>query len=179
MDRRVRVDRDERDGLELELLRPGEACCPGRRDVLRSQDVPQNRDELPDRQVHRQSRGVHQDRQDLLRDRLGRCGWDASGDERRVHLDVSRDHPDRQSHRDRCRDEDARRSDVEPYRGQQGEQCSWDAGRFAALRRDVPELRAPLEVLGLLQAQELLRRSRQRLLPAQAQMLALARRARE
>ena len=109
MGRRVRVDRDERDGLELELLRPAEACCPGRRDVLRSQDVHQNQDELRDRQDHRQSRGVRRGHQDLLRDRLGRCGWGASDDVRQVPSDVSRDHPDHRIQQDRYRGEDARR----------------------------------------------------------------------
>ena len=111
MDHRVRVDRDGRDGLELELLRPGEACCQDRQDVLRSQDVPQNQDELRDRQDHRQSRGVRRVHQDLLRDRLGRCEWGASGDVRQVPSDVNRDLlRDRRIHQDHCcRGEDARR----------------------------------------------------------------------
>ena len=59
MDRRVRVDRDVLDGQELERLLPEEAYRPDHRDVLRSQDVRQNQDVLPDRQVHQeQSRGV-------------------------------------------------------------------------------------------------------------------------
>ena len=110
MDRRVRVDRDELDGLELERLLRAEACCLGRRDVLRSQDEHQNQDVLRDRQDHRQSRDVRRVHQDLRRDRLGRCGWDASGDVHQVPWDVSRDHPVRRIHQDhRYRGEDARR----------------------------------------------------------------------
>ena len=110
MDRRVRVDRDVLDGLELERLLRAEACCPDRRDVLRSRDAHRNRDELRDHQDHRQSRGVRRVHQDLLRDRLGRCGWGASGDARRVPSGVSQDHPDRRIQQDhRYRGEDARR----------------------------------------------------------------------
>ena len=110
MDRRVRVDRDELDGLALEHLRPGEACCQGRRDVPQSQDAHRNQDEHRDRQVHQdQSPDVRRVHQDLRRDRLGRCGWDASGDVRRVPSDVSRVHLGRRIHQDHCRGEDVRR----------------------------------------------------------------------
>ena len=163
MDRRVRVDRDARDGLELELLRPAEACCPGRRDVLRSLDAHRNQDELRVRQDHRlQSRDVHRGRQDLLRDHLGRCGWGALGDVRQAPSDASRDHPDHRIHQDHYRGEDARRSDGEPHQEPLRELSSWGEGRFVASQRDVPALRGPLGLLELLQAQELPRRSRQR-----------------
>lgn len=110
MDHRVRVDRDELDGLALERLRLGEACCQVRRDVPQSQDAHRNQGELRDRLDHRQSRDVLRVHQDLLRDRLGRCGWDASGDVRRVPSDASRDHLARRIHQDhRYRGEDARR----------------------------------------------------------------------
>ena len=98
------------DGLGLERLRLGEACCPDHRDVLQSQDARRNQDELRERQDHRlQSRDVRRVHQDLLRDRPGKCGWDASDDVRRVHQDASQDHPHRRVHQDHYRGEDARR----------------------------------------------------------------------
>jgi hypothetical protein len=110
VDRRVHVDRDVLDGLGLERLLQAEACCQGRRDEPQIQDVHRNQDEHRDRQVRQgQSPDVRRVHQDRLRDLLGRCGWDASGDVRRAPSDASRDHRDRRIHQDHYRGEDVRR----------------------------------------------------------------------
>jgi hypothetical protein len=124
------LDRDARDDPVSELLRSAAAGHQDLRDAdHRSRGAAGS---LDDRRAR--SQDEHQGLRDHHQGRPGRCGWGASGDERREPYpcqDASRGHRDHRDHL-RSRDADAGRSAYEDHQEAAEARCRTDAGQSAA-----------------------------------------------